>query len=160
MYTSQDRKVKDILVNGIHQLNYLTLMPQEFIFLKKQLPMAYNEQLADRISQILESRKVKYAEKKMFGGICYMVDDKMLIGIVKQQLMARVDPEDSPKALKRKGAVPMDFTGKTMKGFIFVEEDAIDMEEDLEYWVYLCLKYNPKAKASKKKAKAEVKAKK
>lgn len=117
--------------------------------------MAYNQHLADRIKQNLESRKIKYIEKKMFGGVCLMVDDKMLIGVMKEQLMARVDPEvDAPKALKRKGAVTMDFTGKTMKGFILVDEDAIDLEEDLEYWVSLCLKYNPKAKASKKKAKA------
>jgi TfoX/Sxy family transcriptional regulator of competence genes len=132
---------------------------QEFIFLKKQYTMAYNEHLAERIKQYLESRKIRYVEKKMFGGVCLMVDDKMLIGVMKDQLMARVDPEvDAPKALKRKGAVMMDFTGKTMKGFILVDEDAIDMEEDLEYWIALCLKYNPKAKASKKKAKAEKKA--
>ena len=117
--------------------------------------MAYNEQLADRIKQILDSRKVKFEEKRMFGGVCLMVDDKMLIGVMKDQLMARVDPqEDAAKALERKGAVMMDFTGKTMKGFILVDEDAIDMEEDLEYWVTLCLKYNPKAKATKKKHKA------
>ena len=117
--------------------------------------MAYNEHLADRIKENLESRKIKYIEKKMFGGVCLMVDDKMLIGVMKEKLMARVDPElDAPKALKRKGAVTMDFTGKTMKGFILVDQEAIDMEEDLEYWVALCLKYNPKAKASKKKAKA------
>lgn len=117
--------------------------------------MAYNEQLADRIKQVLESRKVKYIEKKMFGGVCLMVDDKMLIGVMKEQLMARVDPElDAPMALKIKGAVPMDFSGKSMKGFILVDEDAIDLDDDLEYWVSLCLKYNPKAKKSKKKAKA------
>lgn len=117
--------------------------------------MAYNEDLADRIKEHLEYRKIKYIEKKMFGGVCLMVDDKMLMGVMKDQLMARVDPEvDAPKALKRKGAVPMDFTGKTMKGFILVDDDAIDMEEDFAYWVDLCLKYNPKAKASKKKARA------
>ena len=122
-----------------------------FIFIKNQHIMAYNEHLADRIKENLESRKIKYIEKKMFGGVCLMVDDKMLMGVMKDQLMARVDPEvDAPKALKRKGAVPMDFTGKSMKGFILVDEDAIDMEEDLEYWLDLCLKYNPKAKASKK----------
>ncbi len=138
-------------------LIYLTslLNVQEFIFLKKQSTMAYNEHLAERIKQNLESRKIKYIEKKMFGGVCLMVDDKMLMGVMKEQLMARVDPEvDAPKALKREGAVPMDFTGKTMKGFILVDQEAIDMEEDFDYWVSLCLKYNPKAKASKKKAKA------
>ncbi len=128
---------------------------KNYYFTQKSHAMAYNEHIADRIKQNLESRKIKYIEKKMFGGVCLMVDDKMLIGVMKDQLMARVDPEvDAPKALKRKGAVPMDFTGKTMKGFILVDEDAIDMEEDFEYWVSLCLKYNPKAKASKKKAKA------
>ena len=138
-------------------LIYLTslLNVQEFIFLKKQSTMAYNEHLAERIKQNLESRKIKYIEKKMFGGVCLMVDDKMLMGVMKEQLMARVDPEvDAPKALKREGAVPMDFTGKTMKGFILVDQEAIDMEEDFDYWVSLCLKYNPKAKASKKKHRA------
>ena len=131
------------------------LIVQEYIFLKKQSAMAYNEHLAERIKQNLESRKIKYIEKKMFGGVCLMVDDKMLMGVMKEQLMARVDPDvDAPKALKRKGAVTMDFTGKTMKGFILVDQEAIDMEEDFDYWVSLCLKYNPKAKASKKKAKA------
>ena len=116
--------------------------------------MAYNELLADRIKQILDARKVKFAEKKMFGGLCFMVDDKMLIGVEKERLMARIDPEDETKALKRKGAKPMDFTGKVMKGFVFIDEMAVDLDKDLEYWVSLCLEYNPKAKASKKKAKA------
>jgi TfoX/Sxy family transcriptional regulator of competence genes len=116
--------------------------------------MAYNEHLADRIKQILESRKTKYAEKKMFGGLCFMVDDKMLIGVEKNRLMARIDPEDEPKALKRKGANPMDFTGRVMKGFLFIDDTAVDMDKELEYWVDLCLKYNPKAKASKKKQRA------
>ncbi len=157
MYTSQDEKVKDIPLNGIFTVDLSAILSDcagIFIF-KKQSTMAYNEHLAERIKQNLESRKIKYIEKKMFGGVCLMVDDKMLMGVMKEQLMARVDPEvDAPKALKRKGAVTMDFTGKTMKGFILVDQEAIDMEEDLEYWVALCLKYNPKAKASKKKAKA------
>jgi len=122
--------------------------------------MAYNEHLADRVKQLLESRKVKYTQKKMFGGLCFMVDDKMLIGVEKERLMARIDPEDEPKALKRKGAKPMDFTGRVMKGYAFIDEKALDLDDELEYWVTLCLRYNPKAKASKKKAKAEAKAKK
>jgi TfoX/Sxy family transcriptional regulator of competence genes len=113
--------------------------------------MAYNEHLADRIKHILDAKKIKHTEKKMFGGLCYMVDDKMLIGVEKERLMARIDPEDEPKALKRKGAKPMDFTGRVMKGFLFIDEKGFDMDDDLEYWVSLCLKYNPKAKSSKKK---------
>jgi TfoX/Sxy family transcriptional regulator of competence genes len=141
-----------------HILSWLTIagVPERNdYFYPKSHSMAYNEHLAERIKQNLESRKIKYIEKKMFGGVCLMVDDKMLMGVMKDQLMARVDPEvDAPKALKRKGAAPMDFTGKTMKGFILVDEEAIDMEEDFDYWVSLCLKYNPKAKASKKKQRA------
>lgn len=113
--------------------------------------MAYNEHLADRIKQLLKARKVKFTEKKMFGGLCFMVDDKMLMGVEKERLMARIDPEDETKAMKLKGAKPMDFTGKVMKGFVFIDEKALDMEDDLEYWITLCLKYNPLAKASKKK---------
>ena len=119
--------------------------------------MAYNESLADRVKEILDSRKIKYTEKKMFGGLCFLVDDKMLLGVEKDRLMARIDPEDEVKALKKKGAKPMDFTGKIMKGFLFIDDKAVDMDKELEYWVDLCMKYNPKAKASKKKAKAKAK---
>ena len=113
--------------------------------------MSYNEQLADRIRQLLQSKKIQSTEKKMFGGVCFMVDDKMLIGVEKERLMARIDPEDEPKALKKKGAKPMDFTGRIMKGFLFIDDKAVDLDKDLEYWVDLCMKYNPKAKSSKKK---------
>ncbi len=116
--------------------------------------MAFNELLADRIRLLLESRRVKYAEKKMFGGLCFLVDDKMLLGVEKDRLMARIDPEDEAKAMKRKGTKPMDFTGRVMKGYVFIDEKAVDLDKDLEYWVSLCLTYNPKAKASKKKQRA------
>ncbi len=120
--------------------------------------MAYNEHLADRIKEILTSKKIKHTEKKMFGGICFFVDDKMLIGVEKERIMVRIDPEDEVKALKKKGAKPMDFTGRVMKGFLFVDDKAVDMDKDLEYWIDLCMKYNPKAKASKKKAVASAEA--
>jgi len=113
--------------------------------------MAYNESLADRVKQILDTRKVKYTEKKMFGGLCFLVDDKMLMGVEKERLMVRIDQEDEPKASKKKGVKPMDFTGRIMKGYLFVDDKAVDMDDELEYWVNLCLKFNPKAKASKKK---------
>jgi len=113
--------------------------------------MAYNEKLADRVKQILKSRKINHSEKKMFGGLCFLVDDKMLMGVEKERLMVRIDQEDEPKAMKKKGAKPMDFTGRIMKGYLFVDDKAVDKDIDLEYWVDLCLKYNPKAKSSKKK---------
>ncbi len=113
--------------------------------------MAYDEHLEERITRILKNRGIGFEPKKMMGGLCYMVNDKMCVGIVKNNLMARVDPGIYSEILEKKGAKQMDFTGRPMKGFIFVEPEGIDLEDDLEYWVDLCLEYNPKAKSSKKK---------
>lgn len=79
-----------------------------------------------------------------------MVNNKMCVGIVRDTLMARIDPDMYQEALKKKGSREMDFTGRPMKGFIFVDPIGIDMEEDLEYWIQLALEYNPKAKRSRK----------
>ncbi len=113
--------------------------------------MAFNESLAERVKSVLKARNVKHTEKKMFGGLCFLVDDKMLIGVEKERIMARIDPEDEAKAMKKKGAAPMTFTGRPMKGYVFVSDKGVDLDKDLEYWVDLCLKFNPKAKSSKKK---------
>lgn len=113
--------------------------------------MAYDEHLADRIKKVFREKKVLFEEKKMMGGLCFMVDGKMCVGVDKDKLMARIDPGIYPKALKKRGCREMDFTGRPMKGFVFVEPEGIDMDADLEYWVQLSLEYNPKAKASKKK---------
>lgn len=115
--------------------------------------MAYDELLADRVRQILLRKKTSFEEKKMFGGLCYMVDEKMCVGLTKTDLMARIDPDFYDQALTRNGARKMMFTGREMKGFVFVDPEAVDMEEDLEFWVDLCLEFNPKAKSSKKKKK-------
>jgi len=87
----------------------------------------------------------------MMGGLCFMVDDKMCVGIIKNNLMARVAPETYEQVLTLTGCHPMDFTGRPMKGFVFVTPDGVDLDEDLETWVQRCLDYNPKAKSSKKK---------
>jgi TfoX/Sxy family transcriptional regulator of competence genes len=89
----------------------------------------------------------------MMGGLCFMVDEKMCVGVNKDDLMARIDPEIYSDALKRKGSREMDFTGRPMKGFVFVELTGTDVEKDLEYWIKLALQFNPKAKSSKKKKK-------
>ena len=113
--------------------------------------MAYDIYLEERINKLLSDKCVNYETKKMMGGLCYMINDKMCIGIVKNELMARVNPEDSESLMHLKGARPMDFTNRPMKGFIFVGTNGIDFEDDLEFWVQQCLNYNPLAKASKKK---------
>ena len=113
--------------------------------------MAFNEHLADRVRHLLVEKNIRYAEKRMFGGLCFMVADKMLLGVEKERLMVRIDPADEANALKKKGAKPMDFTGRVMKGFVFVDQDGVDLDDDLAYWLHLSLTYNPKAKASRKK---------
>ena len=113
--------------------------------------MAYDEFLADRIRNVLKEKGVSFEEKKMMGGLCYLVDDKMCVGIVKNDLMARIDPEFQEKAITKKGCREMDFTGRPMKGFVFVEPEGIDLDSELEYWVDLCLEFNPRARSSKKK---------
>ncbi|MCB0649902.1 MAG: TfoX/Sxy family protein [Saprospiraceae bacterium] len=113
--------------------------------------MAYDEHLAERIRSILDARKINYLDKKMMGGLVFMVDDKMCIGIVKDNLMARIGEEKYPEALQKDGCKEMNFTGRPLKGYVFVEPQAVDMEDELEYWVKLCLDFNPLAKASKKR---------
>lgn len=115
--------------------------------------MAYSELLADRIRLYFDSKRVGYLEKKMMGGLCFMVDDKMCVGIVKEDLMARIGTEVYDEAMKKEGARPMDFTKRPMKGYVFVAPEGFDMEEDLAYWLELALDFNPLAKASKKKKK-------
>ncbi len=82
-----------------------------------------------------------------------MVDEKMCVGVIKDKLMARIDPEVYDEALSRTGCREMDFTKRPMKGFVFVDPLGTDMYEDLEYWVNLALEFNPKARSSKKKGK-------
>jgi len=113
--------------------------------------MAYNEFLGERIGIALRRKGVSFEEKKMMGGLAMMVDEKMCVGVIKDNLMARIDPDIYETALSRDGCKPMDFTGKRMKGFVFVEPEGIDQEEDLEYWLELALEFNPRAKSSKKK---------
>ena len=64
-------------------------------------------------------------------------------------MMARIDPNLQEESLKKTGCREIDFTEKPMRGFVFVEPEGIDMDEDLEYWVQLCLDYNPHEKSSK-----------
>ncbi|MBL4862253.1 MAG: TfoX/Sxy family protein [Crocinitomicaceae bacterium] len=113
--------------------------------------MAYNEYLQERINLILNEKKVQFEAKKMMGGLCYLIDDKMCIGIVKDDLMARVGTEEYDALIKREGTRPMDFTKRPMKGYIYVAPVGVDFDTDLEFWVQKCLDFNPFAKASKKK---------
>lgn len=113
--------------------------------------MAYDEHLADRIRLSLRGSGTIFEEKKMMGGLCFLVDDKMMVGIVKDQLMARIDPGLYEDSLKKKGVKEMDFTSRPMKGYVFVKPEGIDLDSDLDYWIQLAKDFNPRAKSSKKK---------
>lgn len=113
--------------------------------------MAYNEKLANRIREALAD-EADVEEKFMFGGVCFMVKGKMCLGVVGEEIMCRINPANEEEALEMTGSRPMDFTGRPMKGYVFVSEEGLKKKRDFEYWVKLCLDYNAIAKASKKKS--------
>jgi TfoX/Sxy family transcriptional regulator of competence genes len=115
--------------------------------------MAFNEKLADRIREVLiDKRKVE--EKQMMGGLAFMVNDKMCVGVWKDEMMCRIDPDVREEALSKTGCRVMDITGKPMKGFVLIDETGMRSKKQFDYWIGLCLEFNKKAKSSKKKAKA------
>ena len=111
----------------------------------------YNEKLADRTREIISLTHKKVIEKKMFGGLCFMVNDKMCVGVEQERLMVRLDPARYDEVIGKEGCKPMDFTGKVMKGFVFVDLDALNTNKKLNYWIDLALEYNKTAKVSRKK---------
>lgn len=112
--------------------------------------MAYNELLAERIRKRFQKLK-NVEEKAMMGGLCFMYNDKMCVGIFKDQLMCRIDPATVPGLLKRKGAQQMDMSGRVMKGYLLIDESGMKKEDDFDFWISQCLEFNKHAKASRKK---------
>lgn len=104
--------------------------------------MAFDEHLADRIRNSLQQKRVLFHEKTMMGGLTFMVRDKMCVGIVKDDLMARIGKDKYEQALEKPGCREMNFTGKPMKGYVFLSPEAIDMDVDLEAWIDLSLNFN------------------
>jgi TfoX/Sxy family transcriptional regulator of competence genes len=96
--------------------------------------MAYDEGLAERIREVFAGRP-DVAEKKMFGGVAFMVRGHMCVGIVRDELMVRVKPESYETLLREPFARAMDFTGRPMKGFLFVAPGGIEDDESLERWI-------------------------
>jgi TfoX/Sxy family transcriptional regulator of competence genes len=96
--------------------------------------MAFDEGLAERIGSLLADDP-RVSTKKMFGGIAFLLDGKMFVGIVKDDLMVRVGPERYAESLRQPHARPMDFTGRPMAGYVFVASDGTAEEAKLEGWV-------------------------
>ncbi len=113
--------------------------------------MAFDEYAAERCRKLLQEKTKNTLEKKMFGGLCFMVDDKMCFGLVKDELMARVGPSFYEEALQLPGVRNMDFTGRPMKGYVFISPEGYDTEDQLSFWIDRCLAFNPEAKNSQKK---------
>ncbi|MFZ1728623.1 MAG: TfoX/Sxy family protein [Bacteroidota bacterium] len=102
--------------------------------------MAYDEGLAQRLREILQSEK-GIVEKKMFGGLAFMSRDYMFVGILGEVLMARVGPEYYTEALERPHVREMDFTGRPMKGYVFVDPDGCSEDDELVDWVDRCHRF-------------------
>jgi TfoX/Sxy family transcriptional regulator of competence genes len=96
--------------------------------------MAFDERLAARVRALLADRS-DVIEKKMFGGLTFMVRGNMCCGVNKDELIVRLDPGDEQEALARPHARPTDFTGRRMRGFITVEPDGLDGDR-LDRWVH------------------------
>jgi len=112
--------------------------------------MAYDLKLAQRIREALKGAK-KVAEKEMFGGIAFLLEGKMFVGIVKDELMVRVGKENHNHAISQKHARSMDFTGKPMVGFVYVAPAGLKGKAALAKWVKMGRDFVLTLPAKKKK---------
>lgn len=113
--------------------------------------MAYNEKLADRIREHLADLP-NIEEKEMMGGLTFMYNGKMCVGIIKDELMCRIDPALHDEAIEKTGCRTMDFTKRPMSGYVMIDDSGMKTKKDFSYWIGLALDFNKKAKSSKKKS--------
>jgi TfoX/Sxy family transcriptional regulator of competence genes len=97
-------------------------------------PVAYDRQLATRVEMALVGRD-RLSERKMFGGIGFMIGGNMAVGVIGEELIVRLTPSDAEKALAERGVRQFDFTGRPMRGWIFVASTVLAREEALSGWV-------------------------
>jgi TfoX/Sxy family transcriptional regulator of competence genes len=102
--------------------------------------MAYDEGLAERIRTVVLDQPT-VTEKKMFGGLAFMLNDYMFCGVSQDLLMARVGPDNYTAALARPHVREMDFTGRPMKGYVYVDPEGIESDRELQQWVDLCAEF-------------------
>ncbi|MEO8412963.1 MAG: TfoX/Sxy family protein [Ginsengibacter sp.] len=114
--------------------------------------MAYNEKLTNRLRAAL-AHLPWVEEKKMFGGILFMVEGKMCITVGDNEIMCRIDPSLHEVSIKRNGCRAVIMKQREYKGFVYVSEEGIQEKKDFNYWIGLALDFNKKAKASPKKKK-------
>jgi TfoX/Sxy family transcriptional regulator of competence genes len=97
--------------------------------------MAYNKELAERITAVFDHEYPAYVDKKMFGGIAWMVQGNLAVGTMQDGLIVRLGKEDGAEALEQDNVHPFDVTGRPMKGWVVVDEDGIDTDDSLRDWV-------------------------
>jgi TfoX/Sxy family transcriptional regulator of competence genes len=114
--------------------------------------MPYDEKLANRIRARLADLP-NIEEKEMMGGLTFMYNGKMCVGIIKNELMCRIDPALHETLVEKKGCRTMDFTNRPMKGYILVDDSGMKTAKDFDYWIGLALEFNKHAKSSKKSKK-------
>ena len=102
--------------------------------------MPFDEGLAQRVREVLSDGDI--GERKMFGGLTFMVRGHMCVGVVGEELMVRVGPDQNDEALSQPHARPMDFTGKPMDGFVYVTAKGLESDDDLKEWVDRGLQFN------------------
>lgn len=102
--------------------------------------MAYDESIAARIREALD-RQTGIDEKKMFGGIGFLFNGNMLVGVWKENLIARVGANAYESALSEPSVVEFDITGRSMKGWVMVEPEGVEEDEDLRTWIQRALDF-------------------
>ena len=118
--------------------------------------MPFDETVVMRIRELLLEKHVEFSEKKMFSGICFMVDDKMCCATHidkisgESLLLCRIGEEAYQIEIEKDECIPMNFTGKSMKGYLYVTEHGFKDKKSLVYWIQRCLDFNPLAQKSKK----------
>jgi TfoX/Sxy family transcriptional regulator of competence genes len=112
--------------------------------------MAYNEKLTNRVREALIDVS-NLAEKKMFRGVTFMVNEKMCITVGDDEIMCRIDPAIHEASVKKPGCRTMVMKGREYKGYVYIREEELKTKMDLDYWIELALDFNKKAKSSKKK---------
>jgi TfoX/Sxy family transcriptional regulator of competence genes len=112
--------------------------------------IAYNQDISDRIREALVHLPT-LEEKEMFGGVCFMVDGKMCLGVMKEEMMCRIDPAMIETVLDMNGCRPMTMGGKAMHGYVLISEEGMKHKKAFEYWIGLSLEFNKVAKASRKR---------
>lgn len=111
--------------------------------------MAYDQDLADRVREYLYTRSgLPFTEKKMFGGLAFLVGGKMCVNVSGSRLMCRFDPARHDDLAAREGYAPMIMRGKHLEGYCYVEPQGFCRAKDFDFWLQCCLSFHPEARKS------------